>query len=97
MEVYSFQNIEQVPKQSWNDSSLKTALFHQHNFLKALDDAKVENARMEFLTVEHEDELIATCVLSTFVLNLDLFLGENKIVQWLKLAFPNIFKVNVLF
>lgn len=97
MELCSFQHIDEVPAKEWNSIVSEFEIFHQHHFLKALDLSNVENAKMQYLLIKENDICIATCVLSEFTLNLDLFIGDYKIVRWIKSISPNFFKIQVLF
>lgn len=97
MIVKKFEKIDEINAEEWDSINLENNLFHKHSFLKTLEIAQVENARLYYLMIFDEDKLIGNAVLSLFEINLDLFIDAQKLTKTIKKALPNLFKTKVLF
>jgi len=97
MELFVHNDINDIDAETWNALISKDNIFHQHHFLSLLNESKVEDAVMKFLTIRKDDTIIATAVLSLFEINLDLFIGDSGIIHVIKRTFPNFFKIKVAF
>ncbi len=97
MKLFVHNDINDIDTKTWNGLISKDHLFHQHHFLSLLNESKVEEAVMQFLTIRENDIIVATAVLSSFEINLDLFIGDNGIINTIKHIFPKFFKIKVAF
>jgi len=97
MELFVYEDINEINPEAWNALITKDNIFHQHHFLSLLNESRVEDAKMQFLIVKKNEIIMATAVLSSFEFNLDLFIGDNRLIHSFKHSFPNFFKIKVAF
>jgi predicted N-acyltransferase len=100
--VERFSSIHEVPEALWDGLVGDKQPFHRHRFLRAVEDARVENARFWYLVFFADGRLerpVATAVLSAFTVSLDLFLGRavQRLVERLRMRFPPLLRLDVLF
>jgi predicted N-acyltransferase len=99
LRVVRLHSIHEVDEALWDSINAAQDLFHTHRFIRAIEDAGVENSRFWYLLFYQGEELIATAALSAFVVSLDLFVGSilQKLIGSLRRFFPNFLKIKVLF
>src|SRR5574341_1548046 len=99
LRVVCRRSIHEVDEALWDSLNARQDLFHTHRFIRAVEDAGIENSRFWYLFFYHGDELIATAALSAFVVSLDLFTGGilKKLISGVRRCFPGFLKINVLF
>jgi predicted N-acyltransferase len=96
IQLKKYDNIQQIDQQLW-DSILDTAdIFHTWQFIRIVEDAKVENSRFRYLLFYKDEELIATTVLSAFSFSLDIFITGNAWVRQVKKWLPGFFNIKIL-
>lgn len=97
MKTEIYDDIEDIEPGEWDALNLEGELFHTHRFLRALQNARVEDADMYYLVIKDEDRIVGTAVLSAFSINLDLFIDVQSLTRLIKKMLPDIFKTRVLF
>jgi predicted N-acyltransferase len=99
LRVVRLRSIHEVDEALWDSINARQDLFHTHRFIRAIEDAKVENSRLWYLLFYERDELVATAALSAFIVSLDLFAGGilQKLVGGIRRVFPGFLKITVLF
>lgn len=97
MQIQIIRNINDIDPIEWDSVVSSNEPFNSHRFLKSLQNGKVENANYYFLIIKKDNQLLANAVLSCFYINLDLFIGDNKLINLIKKLKPNAFKLNILF
>nr|WP_294903130.1 GNAT family N-acetyltransferase [uncultured Lacibacter sp.] len=90
------KSIHDIDPQHWNSIVREQDVFHRHNFIRIVEDSKVEDAGFYYLLFYHDEKLVATTILSVFSFNLDLFISDNFFVQWIKKISPGFFKIKLL-
>jgi len=96
LSVRQYKSIHEVDPGHWNSILDKKDVFHAHGFIKIVEDSRTENASFHYLLIYDIDQLVATTVLSTFKISLDLFISKNKLVSVLKKIYPNFFTIRIL-
>lgn len=92
-----FKALWEVPFADWEKVQQAYNPFHEQSFLEVMESSGVENAKYDYLIFYQGGEPIATAVLSSFNIDLSLFIGEENWVKWLKRKFPSLFNVRILF
>ncbi|MCI0692927.1 GNAT family N-acetyltransferase [candidate division KSB1 bacterium] len=74
-------------------------MFHTHRFIRAIEDARVENSRFWYLLFYQREALVGAAALSAFVVSLDLFVAGilQKLAGSIRRFFPGFLKIKVLF
>lgn len=96
MEVQLHQSITAIPSHIWDSIITPKDWLHSHSFLSTLQQSKVENATLYFITIYHQQQLIATAVISIFQINIDLFINADSIAKCIKKIRPNFFKIPIV-
>lgn len=99
LRVLRFNSIHEIDDVLWDSINPDKGLFHSHRFIRAVEDAQVENSRFWCLLFYKKDKLVATTVLSSFSVSLDLFLGDllKKLVKMVRRWKPDFLRIGVLF
>lgn len=99
LEVERFASIHEIPADLWDGLLDGDHPYHAHRLVRAVEDARVENSRFWYLVFRDGERPVATAVLSTFTVSLDIFLGGSfqKIVALIRRAFPRFLQIDVLF
>ncbi|HET6245131.1 MAG: N-acetyltransferase [Bacteroidetes bacterium] len=97
MHLKVFRHISEIPENTWNSILCEDDIFHHYRFLKAIQEAAVENADMRFLTFYKNEQLLGSAVCSAFTIDLSLFAGDNVFVKILKKSLSGIFKCRICF
>ena len=95
VEIQSSINL--IEEKLWNSIVSEREIFNSYRFIKAVEDAHVEESSYRYLLFYNGDELVGHTVLSSFVISLDLFIPGNKLVQLVKKILPSLFNVRILF
>lgn len=98
MRAQRFSSIHEVPEDLWDGLLDDTQPWHRHRFLRAVEDARVEDARFWYLVFYADNRPVATAALSAFTVSLDLFLGRTvqRIVERLRRRWPRLLRLDVL-
>lgn len=101
MRAQRFSSIHEVPEALWDGLLDEDRPFHRHRFLRAVEDARVEDARFWYLIFfagERLERPVATAALSAFTVSLDLFLGRRaqRVVERLRRRSPRLLRLDVL-
>lgn len=99
LRVVRFRSIHEVDEALWDSINAEQDLFHTHRFIRAVEDARVENSRFWYLLFYQREELVGTAALSAFVVSLDLFVAGilRKLAGSIRRFFPGFLKIKVLF
>tara|TARA_B110000046_G_scaffold391_1_gene540 strand:+ start:5571 stop:6731 length:1161 start_codon:yes stop_codon:yes gene_type:complete len=97
MKLKVYNSISLINPKDWNSILHHTDIFNEHEFLYALEKAKVEKSITKYLCFYKDERLIATSVVSVFYLNLALFIGDNAFVRLIQKIFSRFFHLKVLF
>jgi predicted N-acyltransferase len=97
--VICLRSIHEVDESHWDSINSDQDLFHTHRFIRSIEDARVENCRFWYLLFYHKDQLIATAVLSSFTISLDLFVGSalKRVIGGIRRWFQRFLKIKILF
>ncbi len=92
-------SIREIDEVLWDSINLKQDLFHSHRFIRSLEDANVESSRFWYLLFYQNGVPVATAVLSSFRVSLDLLMTGLALgfVDRLRSWFPSLLKVEILF
>lgn len=99
IEVKRFQCINDIEEAIW-DSILPTdSFFHRHRFIRAIEEAKVENSEFWYILFQRESRLVGSAVLTSFTIALDLFTPQitKSLIKSMRRFYPDFFKVRILF
>ncbi len=99
LRVVRLRSIHEVEEALWDSINAGQDLFHTHRFIRAVEDARVENSRFRYLLFYQREELVGTAALSAFVVSLDLFVAGilQKLIGSIRRVFPGFLKIEVLF
>jgi predicted N-acyltransferase len=99
LRVVPYRSIHEVEETLWNSINSDQDVFHNHSFIRTVEDAGVENSQFWYLLFFCGDELVATGALSAFTVSLDLFVGGGaaNFIQSLRRWWPRLMKIKVLF
>lgn len=92
-----YEGINKVNKILWNEPLSDKDFLHHTSFLEVVDRSKINNAEIHYFTVSNGEKYICTAVVSVFEMNLDLFVQNKKIINFIKKIFPNLFKIKLVF
>jgi len=88
-----------VDEQLWDSINSDQDVFHNHRFIRSVEDARVENSQFWYLLFFRGDALAATAALSAFTVSLDVLTGglaagwTRRLRRW----WPRFLKIEVLF
>ena len=94
--VEKHDSIHAINPAQWNSLLQEEDVFHTHQFICAVEESKVENARFQYLLFYDDEELVASAVLCAFVIDLTLFISKNQLVKRAAKWFPGLFKTTLL-
>lgn len=99
LNVRRFSSIHDIPESLWDGLLNHAHPYHSHRLIRAVEDARVENARFWYLVFQDGDRAVATAALSAFTVSLDLFLGKGfqRIAALARREFPRFLRIDVLF
>ncbi|MCU0439661.1 MAG: hypothetical protein MUC49_17360 [Raineya sp.] len=92
--THSLQNIDTI---EWDKDLGEEYILHQSNFLKVLEQSKINKSQLYFFRAYENKQLACSAVVSVFEMDLDLFIQENLFVKIVKKLFPNLFKIKLIF
>jgi predicted N-acyltransferase len=92
-----FTSIHDIDYWLWDAHISPIHFYHTYAFLSCLEDAKVEGADFWYIMIYHQDRLICTASLSSFVINLDLMIGSHWLSKFVKWTGTGLFRVKILF
>jgi predicted N-acyltransferase len=96
LQLIKYNTIHQIDQQHW-DSILDNAdIFHSWQFIRVVEDGKVENSRFRYLLFYNDEHLIASTVLSAFIFSLDIFITDTAWVRLVKKWLPGFFNLKIL-
>ncbi len=91
-----YRTIQDVSQSEWDSINAADDVFHTHAFLKDVEEAKVENSDFWYLMLYCDGKIVATAVLSAFVINLDLFVGAGAFIRLVRIVWPGFLKIKLL-
>ena len=98
VETVHYPSLQDVPVSDWQ--ALNATIynpFHELSFLEVLEQSQVEAADYDYLLFYVDEQPVGTAVLSSFIIDLSLFIGREGWVQKLKQYFPKFFQTRILF
>jgi hypothetical protein len=81
IQVTKYDSIHHIDPQHWNSILHTDDTFHSWQFIRIVEDSKVENSRFLYLLFYKEQQLVASTVLSAFSISLDIFISNAGWVQ----------------
>jgi predicted N-acyltransferase len=96
MTVSTYHSIREVPVGLWDGLQGPGNIFHSHAFLRATEEARVEDSRSWYLVFHAGDQAVATAVLSLFTVDLVLFIGGGEVIRFLRRFSPGFLRVRLL-
>jgi len=96
LQLKKYTSIHQIDQLHWDSILNDDDILHSWQFIRIVEDAKVENSCFRYLLLYKEEELIATTVLSAFTISLDIFITENAWVRLIKKWLPHFFNIKIL-
>lgn len=99
IEVKRFQTINDIEEPVWNSIVSAASFFHRHQFVRSIEEAKVENSEFWYLLFQRGSKLVGSAVLTSFTIALDLFTPQitKSMITSIRRFYPNFFKVRILF
>lgn len=94
--VKKYLTINDIDEHEWDTILHPGEIYNTHRFIRTVEESKIENANFFYLLFYHDQQLIASTVLSAFNISLDLFISNNRFVRNLKKIFPNLFTIKLL-
>ena len=91
-----YDSIHQIDREHWDHILDATDVFHSWQFIRIVEDGKVENSRFKYLLFYENDVLVGSTVLSAFTISLDIFISDAAWVRQLKKWYPNFFNIKIL-
>lgn len=95
-QIKSFHSVQEINEIAWNSINTHEDIFHSYSFLRALEDAKVENSDNNYLMIYHAGDLCATAVITSFTVNLDIFIQAKKVVNAVRKFYPGWLYIKML-
>ena len=96
LQLKKYDSIHHIDPQHWNSILDTDDIFHEWQFIRIVEDGKVENSRFRYLLFYREEELIASTVLSAFTISLDIFISDAGWVRKIKKCRPGFFNIRIL-
>jgi predicted N-acyltransferase len=96
LEFNIYMNIREVDQKLWDSINITSDVFHSYQFLCDLEDAKVENCTNWYLLIYSQKNLVSTVVLSSFSIDLSVFIESNALVALVRKLWRNFMKINIL-
>ncbi|HEY4324244.1 MAG TPA: peptidogalycan biosysnthesis protein [Mucilaginibacter sp.] len=96
LQVKQYNSIHAIDPDHWNSILDAEDVFHTHDFIRIVEDSKVEDATFYYLLFYDGGALVGSTVFSSFKVSLDLFITDNGLVRLIKKLSPNFFKVKIL-
>ena len=96
LESKVYKSIQEVSREEWDLINSPGDIFHTYTFLKDIEDAKVENSAFWYMMIYNEKKLIATAVLSAFIINLDIFIPTGAFIRGVRKIWPGFLKIKIL-
>jgi hypothetical protein len=96
IQVKKYNSIHHIDPQHWNSILETDDTFHTWQFIRIVEDSKVENSRFQYLLFYNEQQLVASTVLSAFSISLDIFISNAGWVQRVKKWRPGFFNIRIL-
>jgi predicted N-acyltransferase len=94
--VKKFPSILDIDERLWNSILKPADIYNTHQFVRTVEESKIENAQFFYFLFYDKDQLAGSAVVSAFNISLDLFIASNKLVSRIKSIFPNLFTVKLL-
>ena len=93
------RSIRDIDEGLWDTVNAREDLFHSHRFLRAVEDGKIEDSSFWYFLFYRDSAPVGAAVLSSFVVSLDLLVGERtrKVVEAARRLLPRFLRVRVLF
>lgn len=96
LQLKKYDSIHHIDPQHW-DSILDTDdIFHTWQFIRIVEDGKVENSRFRYLLFYKDGKLIASTILSAFTISLDIFISDAALIRRIKKWRPGFFNIRIL-
>jgi len=98
VEVRRYSSIHEIPESLWDGLLSDEHPYHTHRLIRAVEDARVENARFWLLLFYDGERVVASAVLSAFAVSLDLFLGRamQRFSALMRRWLPSFLRVELL-
>lgn len=96
LQIKRHSSIHDIVPAHWDSIVCKEDVFHSWQFIRVVEDSKVEGAEFYYLLFYEGETLIGSTVLSLFKVSLDLFITENGLVRFIKKLRPNFFTIKIL-
>jgi predicted N-acyltransferase len=93
------RSIDRIDAAQWDSINAAHGLYLTHRFLTCVESSGVANANHWYLLVYRENDLVATAVLSSFVVSLDLLLPGymQRLCNAVRRVYPPFFRLRMLF
>ena len=93
------RSIHEIEPALWDGLNARKDLFHTHRFIGAVEDSQVEESEFWYLLMYSGGRLVATAVLTSFRVKLDLFLGPHiqRIFSSIRRVVPSFMAPRILF
>lgn len=92
-------SIDEIDSAEWDKINAPNGIYWTHRFIKSVEHSGSENAVYWYLLVYKEEELIATAVLTSFIVTLDMLVSKpiQKFCNLIRRVWPSFFRIRVLF
>lgn len=94
-----YRSIREIDPVTWNALDGTHSFFKSHEFLLRVEESGIENCIYWYLLFHAGEEVVGACVLSSFSILMDLFLGPSgkKMVRAVRRLFPSFLRFGFLF
>jgi predicted N-acyltransferase len=96
LQVKKFNSIKEIDQEHWESFINPGDYFHSYQFIRVVEDSRVENAAFKYLVFYDGQEIVSTTVLSAFNISLDLFISNNFLVRKIKQFSPDFFTIKIV-
>lgn len=96
LELKKYNSIHAIDPEHWDGILDDEDVFHSWQFIRIVEDGKVENSLFRYLLFYKNDQLVASTVFSAFTISLDIFISDAAWVRKIKQWRPNFFNIKIL-
>lgn len=99
LDIRVYRDIDEIDAAEWDALLGSEDLLMSHRFIRACQQARIENAEFWHLVIKKDDEVVGIATLHRIIVNLELLSNglTRKLVRRMKSVWPNFFRLPVLF
>ncbi|HKY29773.1 MAG TPA: GNAT family N-acetyltransferase [Pyrinomonadaceae bacterium] len=99
LDIRVYRDIDEIDAAEWDALLGPEDLLMSHRFIRACQQARIENAEFWHLVIKKDDAVVGIATLHRIIVNLELLSNglTRKLVRVMKSVWPNFFRLPVLF